>query len=153
RHDPAPLGPRPHPADVLPQRHPAAADRRTWPRDGRNPGVSFREALKCLQKAWITSRLPGIARGGQVRRTTDQLRPLHKPRQNRLEYCSPTGAPRTSTMRPPRLYQPPDDPEVQEWWALTPAQRFAESSRLWATYLALGGSLEPEPDWQSPFYF
>jgi hypothetical protein len=30
-----------------------------------------------------------------------------------------------------RGYEPPDDPEVLEWWALTPAQRFAESARLW----------------------
>src|SRR5260370_27078984 len=50
-------------------------------------------------------------------------------------------------------YQPPEDPEVLEWWSLTPAQRFVESQKLWATFLALGGSLDPEPDWQSPFYF
>lgn len=50
------------------------------------------------------------------------------------------------------VYQPPEDPEVLEWWSMTPAQRFAESEKLWATFLALGGSLEPEPDWQSPFY-
>jgi hypothetical protein len=52
-----------------------------------------------------------------------------------------------------RRYAPAEDREVLEWWMLTPARRFAESERLWATYLALGGSLEPEPDWQSPFYF
>jgi hypothetical protein len=46
-----------------------------------------------------------------------------------------------------------DDPEVLAWWALTPAQRFRESATLWSTFLALGGSLEPEPDSQSPFYF
>src|SRR5262249_19428310 len=60
---------------------------------------------------------------------------------------------RTGAMAPSPRYEPPDDPEVLEWWAMTPAQRFAESARLWATYSALGGSLEPEPDWQSPFYF
>lgn len=49
-------------------------------------------------------------------------------------------------------YQPPDDPETLEWWSMTPAQRFVESQVLWATYLALGGSLDPEPDSQSPFY-
>ena len=49
-------------------------------------------------------------------------------------------------------YQPPDDPEVLEWWSMTPAQRWAESQKLWATFLALGGSLEPEPDTQSPFF-
>jgi len=41
--------------------------------------------------------------------------------------------------------------EWAEWYRLTPAQRFTESMRLWETWLALGGSLEPEPDTQSPF--
>jgi hypothetical protein len=40
-----------------------------------------------------------------------------------------------------------------EWWSLTPAQRLCEGEKLWLTYLALGGSLDPEPDTQSPFYF
>jgi hypothetical protein len=38
------------------------------------------------------------------------------------------------------------------WYRLTPAQRWLESEKLWQTYLALGGSLDPEPDTQSPFY-
>jgi hypothetical protein len=42
--------------------------------------------------------------------------------------------------------------EWAEWYRLTPAQRWAETSRLWQTYLALGGSLDPEPDTQSPFF-
>ena len=42
--------------------------------------------------------------------------------------------------------------EWAEWYALTPAERFRESMKLWDTYLALGGSLEPEPDTQSPFF-
>ena len=42
--------------------------------------------------------------------------------------------------------------EWAEWYALTPAERFRESVGLWETYLALGGSLEPEPDTQSPFF-
>ena len=42
--------------------------------------------------------------------------------------------------------------EWAEWYSLTPAQRLEESSRLWQTYLELGGSLDPEPDSQSPFY-
>jgi len=43
--------------------------------------------------------------------------------------------------------------EQQEWAKLTPRQRYIESSKLWSTYLALGGSLDPEPDSQSPFNF
>jgi hypothetical protein len=50
-------------------------------------------------------------------------------------------------------FEPPDEPETLEWWSMTPAQRFVESGKLRATFLALGGSLDPEPDWQSPFYF
>ena len=42
--------------------------------------------------------------------------------------------------------------EWAEWYRLTPAERFIESMRLWETWLALGGSLEPEPDTQSPFF-
>jgi len=41
--------------------------------------------------------------------------------------------------------------EWAEWYRLTPAQRWLESEKLWQTYLALGGSLDPEPDSQSPF--
>ena len=42
--------------------------------------------------------------------------------------------------------------EWAEWYRLTPCERFLESMKLWETYLALGGSLEPEPDTQSPFF-
>lgn len=43
-------------------------------------------------------------------------------------------------------------PEWAEWYRMTPQQRWAESDKLWDTYLALGGSLDPEPDTQSPFF-
>ena len=42
--------------------------------------------------------------------------------------------------------------EWAAWYRLTPMERWEESSKLWDTYLALGGSLEPEPDTQSPFF-
>ena len=42
--------------------------------------------------------------------------------------------------------------EWAAWYALTPVERFLESTKLWETYLALGGSLDPEPDTQSPFF-
>ena len=42
--------------------------------------------------------------------------------------------------------------EWASWYALSPSERFLESMRLWETYLALGGSLEPEPDTQSLFF-
>lgn len=44
------------------------------------------------------------------------------------------------------------DPEWAEWYRMTPAERWAESEKLWAIYLSLGGSLDPEPDSQSPFF-
>lgn len=42
--------------------------------------------------------------------------------------------------------------EWAEWYRLTPQERFAESMKLWDTFLMLGGSLEPEADTQSPFF-
>src|SRR5438876_8018183 len=42
--------------------------------------------------------------------------------------------------------------EGAEWYRLTPVQRWLESEKLWQTCLALGGSLDPEPDTQSPFF-
>ncbi|MGH7462220.1 MAG: hypothetical protein ACREMA_14510 [Longimicrobiales bacterium] len=42
--------------------------------------------------------------------------------------------------------------EVLEWYSMTPKQRWLETLRLWDTFLLLGGSLEPEPDSQSPFH-
>src|SRR5438552_16478421 len=42
--------------------------------------------------------------------------------------------------------------EWAEWYRLTPVQRWLESEKLWQSYLALGGSLDPEPDTQSPFF-
>ena len=43
------------------------------------------------------------------------------------------------------------DPEWEEWYLMTPAERWRETEKLWSFYLAMGGSLEPEPDSQSPF--
>jgi hypothetical protein len=42
--------------------------------------------------------------------------------------------------------------EWAEWYRMTPQERFAESMKLWDTFFALGGSLEPEADSQSPFF-
>jgi len=42
--------------------------------------------------------------------------------------------------------------EWAEWYRLTPAERWQESAKLWQVYLALGGSLDPESDTQSPFF-
>lgn len=43
-------------------------------------------------------------------------------------------------------------PEWAEWYLLSPAERWEASQRLWPEYLALGGSLNPEVDLQSPFW-
>ena len=42
--------------------------------------------------------------------------------------------------------------EWAEWYRLTPAQRWLETAKLWRSCLAFGGSLDPEPDSQSPFH-
>ncbi len=42
--------------------------------------------------------------------------------------------------------------EWQEWARLTPLERFRESEKIFAQYLAMGGSLDPDPDPTSPFY-
>lgn len=42
--------------------------------------------------------------------------------------------------------------EWKEWLDLTPIERFRESEKLFAQYLAMGGSLDPDPDPTSPFY-
>ena len=44
-----------------------------------------------------------------------------------------------------------DEPE--EWATMTPQERWTESATLWQLYLDMGGSLDPEPDSQSPFDF
>ena len=42
--------------------------------------------------------------------------------------------------------------ELAEWYLLTPQERWQESGKLWGIFLSLGGSLDPEPDTQSPFF-
>ncbi len=42
--------------------------------------------------------------------------------------------------------------EWLDWYRLAPLERLKESQKLWTAYLALGGSLDPEPDTQSPFH-
>ena len=42
--------------------------------------------------------------------------------------------------------------ELAEWYSLTPQERWRESAKLWEVFLSVGGSLDPEPDTQSPFF-
>lgn len=42
--------------------------------------------------------------------------------------------------------------EWAAWYQLSPSERWTESEQLWQIYFQLGGSLEPEPDTQSPFF-
>jgi len=49
------------------------------------------------------------------------------------------------------LYEDLSD-EWKEWIALTPMERFRQSEKIFADYLAMGGSLDPDPDPTSPFY-
>ena len=43
--------------------------------------------------------------------------------------------------------------ETIEWMVMSPKKRLQESIKLWPQYIALGGSLEPESDIQSPLCF
>ena len=50
--------------------------------------------------------------------------------------------------------KPCDDADSwAEWYRLTPQQRWEETKKLWQFYRQVGGSLDPEPDSQSPFDF
>ncbi|MEO6789170.1 MAG: hypothetical protein ABI318_23855 [Chthoniobacteraceae bacterium] len=42
--------------------------------------------------------------------------------------------------------------EWKDWLALSPIERFREGEKIFANYLAMGGSLDPDPDPTSPFY-
>lgn len=44
------------------------------------------------------------------------------------------------------------DDEWQDWYRLTPQERWRETQKLWAFYLAVGGPLDPEADPKSPFH-
>ena len=44
------------------------------------------------------------------------------------------------------------DPHWLLWYRLTPQERWEESSRLFAIYRSLGGSLDPEPETGDPFF-
>ena len=43
--------------------------------------------------------------------------------------------------------------EQDEWASLSPQERWQENEKLWQIYLEMGGSLDPQPDSQSPFDF
>lgn len=42
--------------------------------------------------------------------------------------------------------------EWAEWFALSPIERWRQTDILWQIFLDSGGSLDPEPDPQSPFF-
>lgn len=49
-------------------------------------------------------------------------------------------------------YQDDIEPEWLDWYRKTPVERLAGTEELWANYLAMGGSLDPDPDPESPFW-
>ena len=44
------------------------------------------------------------------------------------------------------------EPEWLDWYRKTPLERLRATGELWRNYLAMGGSLEPDADSQSPFW-
>jgi len=45
-----------------------------------------------------------------------------------------------------------EEPEVLDWYKMSPAERFVESQKLWEVFILLGGDCAREPDTQSPFH-
>ena len=56
-----------------------------------------------------------------------------------------------STPRPERFDATDDEDPWLEWYSLTPQQRWEETTKAWQFYRQVGGTLDPEPDSQSPF--
>ncbi len=44
------------------------------------------------------------------------------------------------------------DSEWLEWYLMTPQQRWQANQDLWQSFFELGGTLDAEPDTQSPFF-
>ncbi len=44
------------------------------------------------------------------------------------------------------------DEQWLAWYLLSPLERWSAAQEMWRDYLAMGGSLEPEVDSQSPFF-
>ena len=42
--------------------------------------------------------------------------------------------------------------EWAAWYRLSPRERWRQSEQLWQIYFHLGGSLDTQPDTQSPFF-
>ena len=42
--------------------------------------------------------------------------------------------------------------EWAAWYRLSPLERWRESEKLWTVYFRLGGTLDTQPDTQSPFF-
>jgi hypothetical protein len=79
---------------------------------------------------------PGTVTRSRAPRAQDRIE-----RTRRLPY-------RGAVIQPDQLV----GPEWAEWYCLSPSERWLESGRLLAAFLMLGGSLDPEPDTQSPFF-
>ena len=58
----------------------------------------------------------------------------------------------TDEMRLTRFREALDDEDSwKEWYRLSPLERWHESMKMWQFFLTVKGSLDPEPDPQSPF--
>ena len=44
------------------------------------------------------------------------------------------------------------EPEWLDWYRKTPQERLLATEETWSIYRELGGSLDPDPDIQSPFW-
>ena len=63
----------------------------------------------------------------------------------------PLESPQASGYKPGAMIFEEMSEEWQEWIGFTPMERFQRSELIFAEYLTLGGSLDPDPDPTSPF--
>ena len=61
--------------------------------------------------------------------------------------------PKRKPHKPFSAQTPALNAEEIDWLQLTPAKRMLESAKLWKFYLAMGGTLDSQPDTKSPFRF
>ena len=101
-------------------------------------GVSLGVLLQVLQALGLEKDLAALAAGDSIGRESHDIE-LDKVRRVRL---------RTHTQNLDHLI----DDEWLDWYRLSPTERWKQSEALLEHYLFLGGSLDPEPDTQSPFF-
>lgn len=101
-------------------------------------GVSLGTLLRVLRALGLEEELLKLAEGDSVGREFHDAE-LDNVRRVRI---------RTPAQKRPISV----DDEWLDWYRLSPVERWKQSEELLEHFLSFGGSLEPEPDSQSPFF-